>query len=64
MAYNYGEFLQIQDDYLDAFGDPEVTGKIGTDIESNKCTWLIVNALKLCTQEQRDILQVWHRILV
>ncbi|XP_078448642.1 farnesyl pyrophosphate synthase isoform X2 [Lampetra planeri] len=52
-----GEFFQIQDDYLDCFGDPEVTGKIGTDIEDNKCGWLVVQALKKASPEQRIILE-------
>lgn len=52
-----GEFFQIQDDYLDCFGDPEVTGKVGTDIQDNKCSWLIVQALQKVTEEQRLILE-------
>lgn len=54
---NMGEFFQIQDDYLDCFGDPAVTGKIGTDIEDNKCGWLVVQALSRCTPEQRKVLE-------
>ena len=45
-----------QDDFLDCFGDPQVIGKIGTDIEDNKCSWLIVKALELASPEDRAIL--------
>ncbi|XP_066117995.1 farnesyl pyrophosphate synthase isoform X1 [Saccopteryx bilineata] len=52
-----GELFQVQDDYLDLFGDPSVTGKIGTDIQDNKCSWLVVQCLQRASQEQQQILQ-------
>ncbi|NXA43819.1 FPPS synthase, partial [Eudromia elegans] len=52
-----GEFFQVQDDYLDCFGDPEVTGKVGTDIQDNKCSWLVVECLRRVTPEQRRLLE-------
>ncbi|KAI1491207.1 isoprenoid synthase domain-containing protein [Biscogniauxia mediterranea] len=52
-----GEYFQVQDDYLDNFGVPEHIGKIGTDIMDNKCSWLVNQALKLATPEQRKILE-------
>ena len=52
-----GEYFQVQDDYLDAFAPPEVLGKIGTDIQDNKCSWLVNQALKLCSAEQRKVLE-------
>ncbi|XP_063001844.1 farnesyl pyrophosphate synthase [Elgaria multicarinata webbii] len=52
-----GEFFQIQDDFLDCFGDPEMTGKIGTDIQDNKCSWLVVQCLKRASAEQRHVLE-------
>lgn len=52
-----GEYFQIQDDYLDCFGAPEVIGKIGTDIQDNKCSWLVVQALIRATPAQKKVLE-------
>lgn len=44
---NLGLAFQLQDDYLDSFGDVKIFGKkIGNDIISNKKTFLLINALK------------------
>ncbi|WP_338357736.1 polyprenyl synthetase family protein [Yeosuana marina] len=56
---NLGIAFQLQDDYLDAFGDPKTFGKqIGGDIIENKKTALFINALKLSSPE--DSLQLQH----
>lgn len=54
---NLGIAFQVQDDYLDAFGDPEKFGKqVGGDILSNKKTFLLIKALEVATAEQQAAL--------
>ncbi len=55
-----GEYFQVQDDYLDCYGAPEVIGKIGTDIKDNKCSWCINTALANATPEQRAVLDAQY----
>lgn len=55
-----GEKFQIQDDYLDNFGAPETIGKIGTDIQDHKCSWLCVQALKLMSASQRETFETHY----
>ncbi|RCW93299.1 polyprenyl synthetase family protein [Winogradskyella arenosi] len=53
--YEFGRLLgiafQLQDDYLDAFGNPETFGKqVGGDIIENKKTYLYLKTLELGTE--------------
>jgi geranylgeranyl diphosphate synthase type II len=51
---NLGIAFQLQDDYLDAFGDPKTFGKqVGGDIIENKKTFLYLKALEKGTPMQR-----------
>ncbi|CAG7731721.1 unnamed protein product [Allacma fusca] len=56
LALDIGLVYSIQDDFMDCFVDPKLMGKIGTDIEEGKCTWLFVNALEKCSIPQRRVL--------
>lgn len=57
ICVSMGQYFQIQDDYLDCYGDPEVIGKVGTDIQDNKCSWLVVQALDHASPEQRSVIE-------
>ncbi len=50
---NLGLAFQLQDDYLDAFGNPETFGKqVGGDIIENKKTYLYLKALEFASNDQ------------
>ncbi len=56
---NLGLAFQLQDDYLDAFGDPETFGKqIGGDIIENKKTFLYLQAMSHADAAQKEELAV------
>lgn len=55
-----GVAFQLQDDFLDVYGDPAVFGKkIGGDILCNKKTYMLINALNAAKGEQLAELQRW-----
>ena len=59
LLYEFGRKLglafQVQDDYLDAFGNAEKFGKqIGGDIKSNKKTFLLIHALETVSGSQKE----------
>ncbi len=60
--YRFGENLgiafQLQDDYLDAFGNEELVGKqLGNDIITNKKTYLYLKAIEVAGENTRKTLQ-------
>lgn len=62
--YRFGEQMglafQLQDDFLDVYGDTKVFGKaIGGDIVSNKKTYMLINAFNRADAAQRAELEHW-----
>ncbi len=63
LIYDFGRKLglafQVQDDYLDAFGNPEKFGKqVGGDILANKKTFLLIHTLETVSPQQKQHLEV------
>ena len=55
-----GLAFQLQDDFLDVYGDTKVFGKaIGGDILCNKKTYMLINAFNMANPDQRAQLQHW-----
>lgn len=62
--YRFGEQIglafQLQDDFLDVYGDTKVFGKaIGGDILANKKTYMLINAYNHADERQRAELDLW-----
>ena len=62
--YKFGEQMglafQLQDDFLDVYGDPAVFGKaIGGDILCNKKTYMLINAFNRADESRRNELLKW-----
>ena len=62
--YTFGEKMglayQLQDDWLDVYGDPtKFQKKLGGDIIDNKKTFMLINALQLAAPQQKAELDQW-----
>lgn len=65
--YRFGEKIglafQLQDDFLDVYGDSKIFGKaIGGDIVSNKKTYMLINAFNRANVQQRAELERWTQL--
>lgn len=64
LIYDFGRYLgtafQLQDDYLDAFGNPETFGKqVGGDIIENKKTYLYLKAIEFSDKKTQTSILKW-----
>jgi len=59
---NLGLAFQLQDDYLDTFGDPDTFGKqVGGDIIENKKTYLYLKALEVSEESEKQKLAYFYK---
>ncbi|KAF4527246.1 hypothetical protein B566_EDAN015919 [Ephemera danica] len=52
-----GQIFQVQQDYMDCYGDPGALGHEISDIEAGRCSWLSVVALQRASPSQRAFMQ-------
>uniref|UniRef100_A0A1I8PXF3 Farnesyl pyrophosphate synthase n=1 Tax=Stomoxys calcitrans TaxID=35570 RepID=A0A1I8PXF3_STOCA len=57
ISLDLGYYHQVQNDFLDSFGHPEDRGKIGTDIQENKFSWLAIQCMMRASQEQKQVME-------
>ncbi|MFL9843161.1 polyprenyl synthetase family protein [Flavobacterium rhizosphaerae] len=67
LIYDFGRYLgiafQLQDDYLDAFGNPQTFGKqVGGDIIENKKTYLYLKAIEQANPYEKERLLQWFAV--
>ncbi len=67
LLYTFGENIgiafQLQDDYLDVYGDVASFGKsIGGDIVNNKKTFLLLQALQKAEGSLKEELEMWLKV--
>lgn len=56
ISLQFGEYFQIQDDYIDCFTDSKIAGKVGTDIKNKKCSWVLIKALEIGNDAQKKVI--------
>ena len=59
-ATELGLAFQLQDDLLDSYGDECLGKKIGGDILEGKKTFLMIQAMRMATHEEREVLATTH----
>nr|CAD2138893.1 unnamed protein product [Meloidogyne enterolobii] len=56
IAYDLGYLFQAQDDYLDCFGDPSITGKSNlVDLAEGKCTWVTCALIEKLEKSNKSV---------
>lgn len=60
ILFEIGSLFQVQDDFIDCFGDPALTGEIGVDIQNGRCSWLAVVAMQRATNEQKEVMKACY----